>query len=85
MAEALADKLEKSRSNEKQRLTSAPQSEQFFGKYAGVSFAERKKEEAISPNYEIVRWERAKVDTSSMSPKKRRVRARALQYVFVQS
>ena len=59
MAQVLTEKLEHAGPAEKERVASVPQ--RAVGKYAGASLARRKKNRAVSPEYQIMRGERLKV------------------------
>ena len=54
MAQASAEKLEHTRSTEKSGLSAT---ERAVGKYAGAAFAKRKRNRAVSPEHQIMRWE----------------------------
>ena len=74
MAQASAEKLERSPagSAEKERVASVPQ--RAVGKYARGAFAKRNK--AVSRKHQIVGWEKVKVSKSRTLAREREIRAR---------
>ena len=77
MAQASAEKLEHTGPAEKERVESVPATIGAVGKYDRAAFAKRKRNRAVSPEQQIVRWERVKVSDSHTLLRKRRIRAGA--------
>ena len=75
MAQTSAKKLEQTGPAKKERVDSAPH--RAVGKNAAGAFSNTKRNRAISPDHQIVRWERAKLSKSHTLVKKRVVRAGA--------
>ena len=59
MVQASAEKLEHTGPAKKERVALVPQ--RALGKYAGAAFAKRKRNRAVTPEYQIVRGKRVKV------------------------
>ena len=73
MAQPSSEKLEHSGPTKKYNVASAPQSE----KLARDVFAQTKRNQAISPDHKIMRWERVKLRESRTMARKRGIRTGA--------
>ena len=76
MAQASAEKLEHTWPAEKERVASGA-TQRAVGKNAGAAFTKRKRNRAVSPEYQVVRRERVKVSKSRTLAREREIRARA--------
>ena len=76
MAQASAEKLEHTGPAEKGK-SGLDATERAVGKYARDSFAKRKRNKAVCPEYQIIRGERVKVGRSCTLVRKRVIGARA--------
>ena len=76
MAQALAEKLEHTGSDESEKRGLSA-TKRAVGKYARAAVAKRKRNRAVSPEDLIVRGERIKVSESRTLAREREIRARA--------